>query len=84
MFERQQSDQQKAREVMKDGGVVIYWRPGCPYCEALDSKLGELGDHATWVPTVDTGDTHFVVADLVSRNKVKKLIENTLDAGGEA
>lgn len=49
MFERQQSDQQKAREVMKDGGVVIYWRPGCPYCEALDSKLGELGDHATWV-----------------------------------
>ena len=85
MFERQQSDQQKAREVMKDGGVVIYWRPGCPYCEALDSKLGELGDHATWVniwedpqaeahvkslndgnatvPTVDTGDTHFVVAD---------------------
>ena len=36
MFERQQSDQQKAREVMKDGGVVIYWRPGCPYCEALD------------------------------------------------
>ena len=42
MFERQQSDQQKAREVMKDGGVVIYWRPGCPYCEALDSKLGEL------------------------------------------
>ena len=87
MFERQQSDQQKA-------------------CEALDSKLGELGDHATWVniwedpqaeahvkslndgnavvPTVDTGDTHFVVADLVSRNKVKKLIQNTLDAGGEA
>ena len=69
----------------EDGGVVIYWRPGCPYCEALDSKLGELGDHATWVniwedpqaeahvkslndgnatvPTVDTGDTHFVVAD---------------------
>ena len=46
MFERQQSDQQKARDVMKDGGVVIYWRPGCPYCEALDSKLGELGDHA--------------------------------------
>ena len=106
MFERQQSDQQKAREVMKDGGVVIYWRPGCPHCEALDSKLGELGDHATWVniwedpqaeahvkslndgnatvPTVDTGDTHFVVADLVSRNKVKKLIENTLNSSGEA
>ena len=23
--------------------------PAAPYCEALDSKLGELGDHATWV-----------------------------------
>ena len=49
MLERQQSSQEQAREVMKNGGVVIYWRPGCPYCEALDSKLGELGDHATWV-----------------------------------
>ena len=106
MLERQQSSQEQAREVMKNGGVVIYWRPGCPYCEALDAKLGDLGNHATWVniwedpqaeehvkalnegnavvPTVDTGDIHFVVADLVSRNKVKKLIENTLDSGSEA
>ena len=80
--------------------------PAAPTARLWSSKLGELGDHATWVniwedpqaeahvkslndgnatvPTVDTGDTHFVVADLVSRNKVKKLIENTLDAGGEA
>ena len=34
---------------MADGGVVIYWRPGCPFCERLDAKLGELGNHATWV-----------------------------------
>ena len=45
MFERQQSDQQKAREVMKDGGVVIYWRPGCPTARLWILKLGELGDH---------------------------------------
>ena len=47
MLERQQSSQEQAREVMKNGGVVIYWRPGCPYCEALDAKLGDLGNYAT-------------------------------------
>ena len=46
--------------------------------------MKSLDDGNATVPTVDTGDTHFVVADLVSRNKVKKLIQNTLDAGGEA
>ena len=46
--------------------------------------MKSLNDGNATVPTVDTGDTHFVVADLVSRNKVKKLIENTLNAGGEA
>ena len=49
MLERQQSSQEQAHEVMKNGGVVIYWRPGCPYCEALDAKLGDLGNYATWV-----------------------------------
>ena len=30
MLERQQSTQEQAQQVMADGGVVIYWRPGCP------------------------------------------------------
>ena len=28
MLERQQSTQEQAQQVMADGGVVIYWRPG--------------------------------------------------------
>ncbi|MBM7051779.1 NrdH-redoxin [Rothia sp. ZJ932] len=34
---------------MEDGGVVVYWREGCPFCKRLDKSLGELGDKALWV-----------------------------------
>ena len=86
MLERQQATQEDARKVQEDGGVVIYWRPGCPFCERLDSSLGDLGNHATWslndgnavVPTLDTGDMHFVVADRQAREKAATLIRNTL------
>jgi hypothetical protein len=100
MLERQQATQEDARKVQEDGGVVIYWRPGCPFCERLDSSLGDLGNHATWVniwedpqaeahvkslndgnavvPTLDTGDMHFVVADRQTREKAATLIRNTL------
>ena len=30
MLERQQSTQEQARQVMANGGVVIYWRPRVP------------------------------------------------------
>lgn len=29
--------------------VVIYWRPGCMYCEALRRGLGKLQKSATWI-----------------------------------
>ncbi len=29
--------------------VVIYWRPGCPFCARLKSSLGSAGKHAQWV-----------------------------------
>ena len=32
-----------------DGGAVVYWRPGCGFCAALDRSLGETGDRALWV-----------------------------------
>lgn len=100
MRERQQSTQQQALRVMDEGGVVIYWRPGCPFCERFDASLGDLGDSATWVniwedvqaqehvkslnggnavvPTVDTGEVHFVVADARAREQAAQLIRNTL------
>ena len=83
MLERQQSTQEQARQVMADGGVVIYWRPGCPFCERLDSKLGELGDHATWVNIWEDPQAeehvHFVVADVKSRNQAAQLIRNAME-----
>lgn len=29
--------------------VVIYWRPGCGFCQRLKGHLGSDGDRATWV-----------------------------------
>lgn len=29
--------------------VVIYWRPGCGYCQRLKGALGQHGQKATWV-----------------------------------
>ncbi|WP_134767005.1 glutaredoxin domain-containing protein [Nocardioides sp. 1609] len=32
-----------------DGGVTIYWRPGCPLCARLRSALRQHNDRITWV-----------------------------------
>ncbi|MGM0930120.1 MAG: glutaredoxin family protein [Actinomycetota bacterium] len=32
-----------------DGGVVIFWRPGCVYCLRLKASLGRSGRSAHWV-----------------------------------
>nr|WP_051145660.1 glutaredoxin domain-containing protein [Ornithinimicrobium pekingense] len=29
--------------------VVIYWRPGCGFCQRLKGHLGAAGEQATWV-----------------------------------
>ncbi len=29
--------------------VVIYWRPGCGFCQRLKGHLGQDGERATWV-----------------------------------
>jgi glutaredoxin-like protein len=29
--------------------VVIYWRPGCGFCQRLKTHLGQDGERATWV-----------------------------------
>lgn len=43
------STQEQAEKFVAEGGVVVYWRPGCPFCERLDAGLGEVGDRALWV-----------------------------------
>ena len=32
-----------------DGRPIIYWRPGCPYCIRLRSRLGRQARRAYWV-----------------------------------
>lgn len=32
-----------------DRPVVIYWRPGCGYCQRLKTALGPEGEKAVWV-----------------------------------
>jgi mycoredoxin len=33
----------------QDGRPIIYWRPGCPYCLRLRSRLGRQARRAHWV-----------------------------------
>ncbi|TJY66366.1 hypothetical protein E4J89_16525 [Arthrobacter sp. CAU 1506] len=37
------------RDKNDDGGVVIFWRPGCVYCLRLKASLGRGGRRAQWV-----------------------------------
>ncbi|WP_144790285.1 glutaredoxin domain-containing protein [Kocuria palustris] len=46
---RPSADQPAALQHIADGGAVVYWRPGCGFCAALDDSLGEIGDRALWV-----------------------------------
>jgi mycoredoxin len=33
----------------QDGRPIIYWRPGCPYCIRLRTRLGRQARRAHWV-----------------------------------
>jgi mycoredoxin len=37
------------RLASQDGRPVIYWRPGCTYCQRLRVRLGRDGRRAHWV-----------------------------------
>lgn len=39
----------EARRRTSDDGVVVYWRPGCPFCQRLTLALRGPGRRATWV-----------------------------------
>jgi mycoredoxin len=41
------SHAEAARHV-EQGGVAVYWRPGCPFCAMLDRGLGDDAGKATW------------------------------------
>lgn len=35
--------------LVRDGRVIVYWRPGCVFCARLRLRLGPLARRATWV-----------------------------------
>jgi len=35
--------------LVREGRVIVYWRPGCLFCTRLRLRLGSLADEATWV-----------------------------------
>lgn len=70
MENRPQGTQADALKAIEDGGVVIYWRPGCPFCQALDEGLGEVGDRATWVNVWEDADASEFVKSVNDGNEV--------------
>ena len=39
----------EAAAAAEQGEVVVYWRPGCPFCGRLRMRLGRKAKRATWV-----------------------------------
>lgn len=39
----------EAASAAEAGRVVVYWRPGCPFCKRLQLVLGRRGRNAVWV-----------------------------------
>jgi mycoredoxin len=48
-FPRSVSAAEAARRSASDGRPIIYWRPGCPFCMRLRTRLGRYGARAHWV-----------------------------------
>ncbi|MFF0988763.1 glutaredoxin domain-containing protein [Kocuria nitroreducens] len=38
----------EAVQHVEEGGVAIYWRPGCPFCGMLERGLGPEAERAAW------------------------------------
>jgi mycoredoxin len=48
-FPRSLKAAQAKERSRQDGRAIIYWRPGCTYCQRLRLRLGRDGRRAHWV-----------------------------------
>ena len=64
------STQAEAAQVATDGGVVVYWRPGCPYCSRLQRAIGDRADAVTWVNIWEDDDAAAYVRSVNDGNEV--------------
>lgn len=67
---RAQNTHADAEKFTAEGGVIIYWRPGCPFCQRLDAGLGEVGDRAMWVNIWEDADAEAYVKSVNDGNAV--------------
>ncbi|GIF72404.1 membrane protein [Asanoa siamensis] len=49
VFPRSVTAVEARRRAARDGRPVIFWRPGCQYCQRLRMRLGRAGRRAHWV-----------------------------------
>ncbi|MGX5357311.1 glutaredoxin domain-containing protein [Kocuria sp. KH4] len=58
----------EAAQHVAQGGVAIYWRPGCPFCGMLERGLAEEADRATWTNIWEDRDAQAFVESLNDGN----------------
>lgn len=76
---RRDSTHAEAVEHVAGGGVAIYWRPGCPFCSALERGLEEDAAAAAWTNIWVDPDALVFVESLNDGNATVP----TVVAGGE-
>ena len=61
------SHAEAARHV-EEGGVAVYWRPGCPFCGMLERGLGAAAGQAVWTNIWEDQDALAFVESLNDGN----------------
>lgn len=77
---REVSTHAEAEEFVAKGGVAIYWRPGCPFCQRLNDGLGEVGDRALWVNIWEDADAEAYVKSVNNGNAVVPTVRTSDEA----
>ncbi|WP_298587469.1 glutaredoxin domain-containing protein [uncultured Kocuria sp.] len=58
----------EAVQHVEEGGVAIYWRPGCPFCGMLERGLGPDAARAAWTNIWEDRDALAFVESLNDGN----------------
>ncbi|MFE7632159.1 glutaredoxin domain-containing protein [Kocuria sp. NPDC057446] len=58
----------EAQQHVEQGGVAVYWRPGCPFCSMLERGLGPDAERATWTNIWEDRDALAFVESLNDGN----------------
>jgi glutaredoxin len=66
---------------VRDGDVIIYWRPGCPFCLQLRLALGRHADEALWVDIWADDEAAAFVRDV---NHGSETVPTVIFRNGEA